>query len=227
LLYGNNHILGYPATGNEKDVEAIVIDDLKAFYAKNFSPTVTSYHVAGNITQEKVMNTLKSLNTNWAAKEVILPEYTIPERSEEANLYFVDIPQAKQSVINIGYMALPRTDKDFYPATVMNYKLGGSFSGNVNLILREEKGYTYGARTYFSGDTKTGTFTASSSVRTNTTYESTKIFMEEMEKYREGISQEDLDFIKNTMIKSNTRKFETLWSLSRHAAIEKCLWLPS
>ncbi len=213
LLYGNDHILGYPATGNEKDVEAITMDDLKGFYAKNYSPTVTSYHVAGSISQESVMNTLNSLNTNWAAKEVIMPEYTIPERSEEANLYFVDIPQSKQSVINIGYMALPRTDKDFYPATVMNYKLGGSFSGNVNLILREEKGYTYGARTYFSGDTKVGTFTASSSVRTNTTYESTKIFMEEMEKYREGISQEDLDFTKNAMIKSNTRRFETLWSL--------------
>ncbi len=213
LLYGNDHILGYPATGNEKDVEAITIDDLKAFYAKNFSPSITNYHVVGSISEEKVLNTLKSLNTNWAAKEVAMPEYAIPEQSDKANLYFVDIPQSKQSVINIGYMALPRTDKDYYKATVMNYKLGGSFSGNVNLILREEKGYTYGARTGFRGDAHSGTFTASSSVRTNTTFESTKIFMEEMEKYREGISQEDLDFTKNAMIKSNTRRFETLFSL--------------
>ncbi|MEM7179072.1 MAG: hypothetical protein AAF503_15355, partial [Pseudomonadota bacterium] len=49
----------------------------------------------------------------------------------------------------VALLALPRTDPDFYPAEVMNYKLGGSFSGNVNLILREEKGYTYGARTRF------------------------------------------------------------------------------
>ncbi len=227
LLYGNDHILGYPSTGNETDVEGITMDDLKEFYAKNFSPSVTNYHVVGSIDQEKVMSTLESLNTNWAAKEVATPTYSMPQNSGKANLYFVDIPQSKQSVINIGYSAMARTDKDFYPATVMNYKLGGSFSGNVNLILREEKGYTYGARTYFSGDTQSGSFTASSSVRTNTTYESTKIFMEEMEKYREGISQEDLDFTKNAMIKSNTRKFETLGSLIRLLQSRSAYGLPA
>ena len=72
----------------------------------------------------------------------------------------------------------------------MNYKLGGSFAGNVNMVLREEKGYTYGARTSFSGNKNYGTFTASSSVRTNTTYESVKIFKDEIEKYREGISED-------------------------------------
>jgi zinc protease len=213
LLYGKDNILGYDTYGSEDDIAAITIDDLKEFYGKNYSPSVTSYHVVGSIGQDKVMNTLGSLNKNWSAKEVTMPEYAIPEQSETANLYFVDMPQSKQSVINIGYLAMARTDEDYYPATVMNYKLGGSFSGNVNLILREEKGYTYGARTFFSGNARTGTFTASSSVRTNTTYESTKIFMEEMEKYREGVSQEDLDFTKNAMIKSNTRRFETLGSL--------------
>ena len=128
-------------------------------------------------------------------------------------MYFVDIPKAKQSVINIGYIALPRTDEDFYPAEVMNYKLGGSFSGNVNLILREEKGYTYGARTGFSGSKIPGTFTASSSVRTNTTGESVQIFKDQIANYKEGISKEDLDFTKNALIKSNARRFETQFSL--------------
>ena len=108
---------------------------------------------------------------------------------------------------------MSRTDKDFYPAEVMNYKLGGSFSGNVNLILREEKGYTYGARSGFSGGKIPGTFTASSSVRTNTTGESVSIFKEEIEKYKEGISEEDLAFTKNALIKSNARRFETQGSL--------------
>ncbi len=213
LLYGKDNILGYTSAGTEDEVAAITIDDLKEFYNKNYSPSIASYHVVGKITKDQVLNTLASLNINWTARDVAMPDYIIPEQSAKANLYFVDIPQSKQSVINIGYLALARTDEDYYPATVMNYKLGGSFSGNVNLILREEKGYTYGARTYFSGNRIAGPFTASSSVRTNTTYESTKIFMEEMEKYREGISEEDLDFTKNAMIKSNTRRFETLYSL--------------
>jgi zinc protease len=142
-----------------------------------------------------------------------MPVYDLPEASDNAKLYFVDFHKAKQSVINIGYLAMARTDKDFYAATVMNYKLGGSFSGNVNLILREEKGYTYGASTRFSGTKVPGSFTASSSVRTNTTYESVKIFKEEMENYPTTVSQEDLDFTQNALIKSNARRFETLGSL--------------
>ena len=95
----------------------------------------------------------------------------------------------------------------------MNYKLGGSFSGNVNLVLREEKGYTYGARSGFSGTKIPGTFTASSSVRTNTTGESVSIFKDEIANYKAGISEEDLAFTKNALIKSNARRFETQGSL--------------
>ena len=127
---------------------------------------------------------MKGLEERWAAKEVAIPEYPVANNRDKASLYFVDIPNAKQSVINVGYIALSRTDSDFYPAEVMNYKLGGSFSGNVNLILREEKGYTYGARTNFSGTKIPGTFTASSSVRTNTTGESVQIFRDEISKYK-------------------------------------------
>ena len=213
LLYGENHILGHSSIGTVESVESITMDDLKAFYAANFSPSVTSFHVVGSISKDKVLKSLESLNNNWPAKEVVMPVYDLPEASDNAKLYFVDFPKAKQSVINIGYLALARTDKDYYPATVMNYKLGGSFSGYVNLILREEKGYTYGARTYFSGSKIPGPFTASSSVRTNTTYESVKIFKEEMENYATKVSQEDLDFTQNAMIKSNARRFETLGSL--------------
>lgn len=108
---------------------------------------------------------------------------------------------------------MPRTSEDFFPAEVMNYKLGGSFSGNVNLILREEKGYTYGARSGFSGSKIPGKFTASSSVRTNTTGESVAIFRDEIAKYKEGISPEDLEFTKNALIKSNALRFETQGSL--------------
>ena len=95
----------------------------------------------------------------------------------------------------------------------MNYALGGAFNGVVNRILREEKGYTYGARTGFGGTKIPGTFRATSSVRTNTTGESVEIFRDEINKYKEGISQEDLDFTKNALIKSNARRFETQFAL--------------
>ena len=108
---------------------------------------------------------------------------------------------------------MSRDNPDFYPAEVMNYKLGGSFSGNVNMILREEKGYTYGARSGFSGSKIPGTFNASSSVRTNTTGESVSIFREQIKKYKEGITEEELEFTKNALVKSNARRFETQGAL--------------
>lgn len=213
LLYGENHIFSYPTIGTEESVTAITIDDLKAFYTNYFSPSISKFHVVGKIDKEKALANLKGIEEGWAAKEVTIPAYPIENNRDKASLYFVDIPNAKQSVINIGYVGLSRNDKDFYPAEVMNYKLGGSFSGNVNLILREEKGYTYGARTGFSGGKVPGTFTASSSVRTNTTGESVSIFREQIGKYKEGISEEDLEFTKNALIKSNARRFETQFSL--------------
>lgn len=213
LLYGSDHIFSYPTIGTVESVEGITIDDLKAYYEKNFSPSVSRFHVVGKIDQDKVIAALKDLEAQWPAKEVTIPEYPIENNRDKSSLYFVDIPDAKQSVINIGYIALPRTHEDFYPAEVMNYKLGGSFSGNVNLILREEKGYTYGARTSFSGSKIPGTFTASSSVRTNTTGESVEIFRDQIKAYKEGISEDDLAFTKNALIKSNARRFETQFSL--------------
>ncbi len=98
---------------------------------------------------------------------------------------------------------MARTDDDYYPATVMNHKLGGSFNSHVNMVLREEKGYTYGARTYFTGSYVPGYFLASSSVRSSATEESTQIFKDLMEAYRNGITEEEMDFTKNALVKSN------------------------
>ena len=213
LLYGEDHILAYPTSGTVESVEAITMDDLKAYYNNYFSPSVSTFHVVGKIDKDSALDKLASLEKGWAAKEVTIPEYPAENDRDKASLYFVDIPNAKQSVINIGYVGLARNHPDFYPVEVMNYKLGGSFSGNVNLILREEKGYTYGARTSFSGSKIPGTFKASSSVRTNTTGESVQIFKDQISKYKEGISEDDLEFTKNALIKSNARRFETQGSL--------------
>ena len=213
ILYGEDHPFAYPISGTIESVEEITIEDLKSFYKKNFSPTVTNLHVVGDISKSEILEAADDLEENWEPKEVNIPEFPVKNNREKASLYFVDVPGAKQSVINIGYIALPRTHEDYFPAQVMNYKLGGSFSGNVNLVLREEKGYTYGARTGFSGSKIPGTFTASSSVRTNTTGESVEIFRDEISEYKKGVDPQDLEFTKNALIKSNARRFETQGSL--------------
>ena len=213
LIYGEEHIFGYSTLGTQASVESISLDDLKNYYNKSFSPSITHVAIAGDITQAEAVSTFKSLEDKWAAKDVTIPEYPLPKPREEAKVYFVDVPNAKQSVIRIGNLGLAYTDPDFYPAYVMNYKLGGSFNSIVNMILREEKGYTYGARSGFSGTSIPGTFSASSSVQSRVTLESVQIFKDSMTGYREGIPAEDLKFTKDALVKSNARRFETLGAL--------------
>lgn len=213
LLYGEEHILSISASGTEESVEAIGMNDLKAFYEANFSPSVTSFEIVGAVKPARVKRALRSLERKWEEKEVKIPEYPLKPAPEKSRVYFVDMPGAKQSQIMVGYPALERNHPDFYRATVMNYKLGGAFSGNINLVLREEKGYTYGARSGFSGTKIPGPFYVSTSVGSATTLESLEIIRDLMKEYREGVSEEDLDFTKNAILKSNARKFETLSDL--------------
>jgi len=212
LVYGEKHIFAYDRRGTIETAEKITLDDLKAFYAANFSPVVSAFHISGDINKDKVEKSLKFLTLNWKPKPVVMPEYSIPAAPETSKIYFIDVPGAKQSVISIGCIGLSRTDADYYPVQVMNYKLGGSFNGYVNLVLREEKGFTYGARTGFSGSTIPGPFNAGASVRSTATVESVQIFKDLMTKYREGIPAEDLQFTKDALIKSNALQFETIGS---------------
>ncbi len=213
LIFGENNILAVEAAGTEESVNSITTYDLKKFYNKNFSPSLTKFIIAGDIDQQRVEAALAGINTRWQAKDVTIPDIKVAAPPEKSQIYFVDVPGAKQSVIYIGCPSIPRTDPDYYPAYVTNYKLGGSFNGLFNLILREEKGFTYGARSNFSGAKNFGTFTASSMVRTNSTLESVTIFKTEMEKYRKNIPQEYIDFTKSALLKGNARNFETLGSL--------------
>ncbi len=213
LLYGEGHILSNSTLGTVESVGGITIDDLKAYYAKTFSPALAYVSIVGTISQRNAIKTFNSLAEKWGAKEVTFPDMPPTPTIDKSTLYFVDVPGAKQSQIRIGYLALSYTDPEFHPAVVMNYKLGGSFNGILNLILREEKGYTYGARSGFSGTRYPGAFTASAAVQSNATLESLVIFKEEMEKYAQGISEEDLTFTQDALIKSNARFFETLGNL--------------
>jgi len=212
LVFGDN-ILAVDATGTETSVTAITIEDLRDYYNKYISPSISRFLIVGDVDQSRVKAALSGLSLNWKPKEVIIPEIKVPGPPDKSQIYFVDVPGAKQSVIAIGTPSLPRTDPDFFPATVANYKLGGSFNGVFNLILREEKGFTYGARSNIVGSKNYGTFIATSRVRTNSTLESVTIFKTEMEKYRKSIPQEYIDFTKSSLMKSNALRFETLGNL--------------
>lgn len=211
LVYGADNILANESAGTIKSVEKITIDDLKEYYDKNFSSSVAKVIIVGDITKEKAVSLLNDLK-DWKAKEVKIPDVKIAN-SAKPGIYFVDIPKAKQSQIFVGHLGPSYTDPEYYKAVVINHRLGGDFNGILNMILREKKSFTYGARSGFSGATYAGQFLTSSAVQSNSTFESAQIVRDEIKKYRDGISKEDLDQIKSTLLKSNAGRFETLMQL--------------
>ena len=213
LIYGENSIHAKNILGNNRSVEAITLDDVKAFYQKNLSPNLTRVHVVGAIDKKAVLASLSALKENWPASKVTVPSFTTLSKPEQSKVYFYDVPGAKQTIVNIGYPALAATDKDFYPATIMNYILGGgSFASQLTQKLREGKGYTYGIYSRFSGTKDPGTFRIFSQVRSNVTLESAELIKDILENYGKNYSQQNLDTSKSFLIKSNARAFETAYA---------------
>jgi len=211
LIYGKDNIRSKNTLGTIESVGTITLDDLKSFYTNYMSPSVARMHVVGDINQEKVIASLSNLDIKWQSKEVVIPDYKTPEAPNKPTVYFYDVPNAKQSVINFGAPALAATDKDFYPATVMNYILGGGgFASQLTQELREGKGYTYGIGSGFSGTKAAGAFTISSRVRTNVTLESAQLVKKIITDYPKNYSEKDLATTKGFLIKSNARRFETM-----------------
>ena len=209
LVYGPGHILGYDIRGTKESIEQITPDILKDFYARNFSPSVTSVYVAGNVSKDEVLEALSPLEAEWQNGDVVLKSYELPPAPEKAQIYFVDIPGSRQSVVYAGYLAMTRDNPDYVKADFANYRMGGAFTSILNQILREQKGFTYGARSMFREMKNPAPFIISTSVRSDATLETMEIITGELRKYREGISEEELQFIRNSMIRSNALRFET------------------
>lgn len=211
LIYGDGHILANNTMGTIESVNAITIDDLKAYYEAFMSPTVATFHVAGDVPQARVSASLSAIDQQWQPKDVAIPSPAVPEPPSSPQVYFYDVPDAKQSVINIGYPALAVTNPDHYPATVMNYRLGGGgFASELTQELREGKGYTYGISSGFGGSNIPGPFSVGTSVRTNITAEALQLIRDIMANYGDNFDEEDLDVTKSFLIKGNARAFETL-----------------
>ena len=208
LLYGD-HILATNRLGQVETIEDITLDDLRAYHAAALVPGLAAFHVAGAIADEDVIASLASLEGAWNGASPTLPA---PPAWEEgrAGLYFVDVPGASQSVLRIGYLALRETDDDFYPATVMNFRLGGGgFASDLTQVLREQRGYTYGIGSGFSGSTLPGPFQISSSVRANVTYEALADIKRIIEAHGTDFDATDLEATRSFLLRANARAFET------------------
>ena len=196
--------------GNYKSLSKIGLDDVKSFYKTYYSPNVSTLVISGDISKTDALDKVSFLK-EWKNTDVTIPSMPALKMPESTTIYLVDKPYAAQSTVYIGHPG-PKYDYngDYFKAGVMNFALGGAFNSRINLNLREDKGYTYGARTRFSGSDQYGVFRFSSEIKKEATDSAIREVMFELNNYLEkGITQEELDFTKSSITLSEALDYET------------------
>ena len=195
-LFGKQHPYGRMSMGTPESVGAMTVDDLRGFHRTYFVPNNAALIVVGDVTLEDIKPRLERLFGGWQRGDV--PAYKPPAAPQSRRqVILVDKPGAAQSEIRIGLVGVDRATPDYYALSVMNTILGGSFSSRLNQKLREEKQYTYGARSSFSFGMMPGPFTASAGVQTSVTDSALYEFMRELNGIREPVPEDELDRARN------------------------------
>ena len=211
LNYGPDHILGINPEGTEATVQGFTLDDIKNYYNRFMTSMDARVVVVGDIKQEEVLPRLAFLN-NLPKKKIVLPKIDPAPRVEKTRVYLVDIPKSAQSQFRIGYATGLTYDAtgDYYKSTLMNYPLGTGFMSRLNQMLRETKGWTYGAGSSFMADKYTGRFQFSSGIRADVTDSALAEVMYEINDYvKNGPTDKELAFMKAAVGSSNALSYET------------------
>ena len=211
LLYGDEHIYSVPTSGLEETVSRITVEDVRAFYESYMSPEITEVVVVGDISEEEGLSSLAFLN-NWETKNVAIPDLPEPKPGDYTKVYLMDKVGAPQSEIRIGYVSDMTYDAtgEYFKTSLMNYSLGGAFNSRINLNLREDKGWTYGARSGFSGNDRGSQFTASAGIKASATDSAVVEFIKEIKGFQEnGITDDELNFMRNSIGQRDARRYET------------------
>ncbi|MFN3199228.1 MAG: M16 family metallopeptidase [Bradymonadia bacterium] len=184
VLFGEGYGAA-PPTGTRASLGAITLDDIKGQYAKVFHPQGLAVVAVGAIDKAALEAALKNHFTDWP-KGAEAPATTVESREVKRGIYFVDYPGAPQSALTVarrvdGFDAAIGPQGDYFPAMVFNWTLGGAFTSRVNMNLREDKGYTYGARSYFNRWSKAGFFMLTAQVKSETTRASVDEIFKELD----------------------------------------------
>lgn len=211
LLLGSENPLGKTTTGTEKTVSNIKPDDITNYYDSKFSKINAEVVVVGDVAQNEILGKLGFLKnmSNIENAMTILPSAPAVEKTV---VYFVDVPGAAQTEFRVGTVSGMKYDAlgDYYRSTVMNYPLGGAFNSRLNLFLREDKGWTYGARSTFDGDKFGGDYSFSAGIKASATDSALTDVLRIIDAYKtNGVTAEELAFTQNSITQSEARKYET------------------
>lgn len=178
-LFGTGYA-GLVPTGTKDSLAAITLGEVKTHFKRSMVGEGATFVVVGGIERESVSRELERAFGDWGGKAGTEARALVPEPSG-GKLYFVDYPGAAQSVIGVARRAPGADADDLFAATVFNRSFGESFTSRINLNLREDKGYTYGASSVFQRFEKAGFFGVFSDVRTDVTRASLDEMLSELD----------------------------------------------
>lgn len=213
ILFGMHHPYGPPAMGDEKAIRSFTVDDLRSFYAASFSPLNATLIVVGDVPKAMLVPRLESLLAGWKGNAVPAKAWPSAPQVDSRRIYFVDKPDAPQSVIRIGRIGVARTTEDYYAITVMNTILGGSFTSRLNNNLREQHGYSYGAGSRFTFMPIPGAFMVFSDVHAEVTDKALSEFLKELHAIT-TVSDEELERAKNYVALSYPSEFQSVGAIA-------------
>jgi zinc protease len=207
-LYGLHDAYGYPDSGTAESLKAISREDLQHFWEQNYLPNESALIVAGNIKLAALKPLLEKTFGAWKAGKSHAAPMVSPE-STDAKLILVDRAGAPQTTLLCFSLGVPRSTPDYAPIEVMNTDLGGLFSSRINMNLREQHGYTYGAGSFFGYQRTTGTFGVYSDIRTDVTAPATAEVFNELRRMRDTVmSPEEMRLSKDSITRSMPGRFE-------------------
>lgn len=217
-LYGQ-HPYGHTGLGDDASLTAIVVDEIRTFHSRLFAPSAATLVIAGDASVETLVAAAEKAFGGWRSEQAgadTAPARRTPQ-SAATRLTLVARPGSAQSELRIGHPSVPRSTPDYHALLLLNTVLGGQFVSRINMNLRQDKGYTYGARTSFDLRRGPGNFSASTSVQSEVTAPAVAEILKELAEIRDvrPPSDEELGLARASLTLGYPRGFETAQQVAR------------
>ncbi len=229
VMYPADHPYRKPIGGDSASTVQLDSAMVRARWARAFVPARARVVITGDITPAEATALLEKHFGAWRAPAEVRGREKQPftPRLPQTTIFLVDKPGAAQSIITIGQPGVFRAEPDWAATEVMNTILGGSFSSRLNTVLRETKGYTYGANSRYDYQPLPPAWTAAAAVRTDVTDSSLVEFMREIRRIRDvPVDADELQRARQYLILGLAGDFETTGQVADKIATAQLLGLP-
>ncbi|KJF86775.1 insulinase family protein [Photobacterium phosphoreum] len=203
-------IFSRPAEGTQASINAITLQDVKDFYHRYYTPNGADVVVVGDIKQVNLKADLAPLVSWKGAPKPVFMTPKLPHLSQQA-IWLVNKPHAPQTVVRLVRqgMAYDATG-ELFKTQLANFNLAGNFNSRLNLNLREDKGYTYGAGGYLTGGREIGMASFYAQVRANATLPAIKEFIAELTRMSTtGLTDKEVKFMRLAVGQQDALSYET------------------